>query len=145
MSNAYAPTGDLNGLNAGVLWIKVDVRSRHLLANVLYLSRDRHLLKYQEQSVISSLVVDWKLEETGQFVYMDPPVYNSYMGENAFREHVPVFQIHFPSWPTKRFQMIPLLEKLQRGQYILDEVTLQESKSVLMDIIGQFWAKRKHA
>ena len=111
----------------------------------MYVLRDRTRLQYQEQSVLQSLAADWKLEEKGQLVYMDPPVYNDYAGEEVYVDRLPVFQQHFPSLEAKSFRMVPLIKKLQDNEwkYKLDEVSLLKCKSKILDIISQFWASRK--
>ena len=89
------------------------------------------------------LAREQQLRERGQLVLMDPPVYNAYAGEKAYRKILPLFQIHFPSWEFKVAGLIPLLERLTNGEYRLSAETLLDCKGRLLNEVDHFWQSRR--
>jgi hypothetical protein len=137
------PKEDFHALNFGVFLLRVDLRSVKFLQDILAYPRYKEKLEWAEQSVAIILVEEQQLEENGELVYLDPPVWNDYRGEKFYTQHLPTFMLHFPSWPTKQAKLLPLLDKLRAGVLVLDVQALQDCKNRLLDILVNFWENRR--
>ena len=129
---------DSNGLNAGVFFIKVDVRSLEFLEEVLAYEYSTISLKWFEQSAMTLVLKRRKLVQTGEYVLEPLRFFNSYAGRSAIESSSSSFQIHFPSPPAKRNRMLPLIEALESGSISLTERQEERRKALERDA-RKFW------
>jgi hypothetical protein len=105
--------------------------------------RNDKALSWAEQSVMIILDKADRMAESGKLVYMPQDWFNSYAGEAAYRENLPVFQVHFPSRPRKRYEMLPFLRKLANGEIVQDPEDARIAKNRLLQEIREFWQMRQ--
>lgn len=132
---------DKFGLNAGVFFLKIDLRSLRFLNDILLLGELGIPLEFFEQTAMQIAIEERGLEARGEFVRFPMSIFNSYAGRRAIDHSMSVFQLHFPSLRFKRSGMLPLLESLRDGHTVLQDS--QAVEEALYQQVKRFWADRR--
>jgi hypothetical protein len=139
---------DHNGLNSGVLFIRVGEGSLQWVNSVLLHPRTgKKHLHMHEQSIMEHTLQDLHLEERGQVIFVPQTWFNSYSGSSAvnrLRDHTSAestFQLHFPSPNSKARAMLPLLKSFRETPQLVSPEDLIKASERFKAQTAAWWAE----
>ena len=143
----YRPNqGDWNGINAGAFFLKVDPRSAEFLRDVMLLKDSKRRLHFFEQTAMSMLIQERRLDASGDVAYVPLVFFNDYGSLDMLKKgpHNETFQLHFPSRDLKVPVMLPLLRRVLRAEQTGEDVfaSREEMKvraRMLKNRVQAFW------